>query len=181
MSRSLAQILLLVLVCQVSPALAQARPRFTADIAGEVRLPNNAKAPTGTMILLERQDSGVVAQAQLDSQGKFAFRGLDPMPYIVSIRLQGYEPHEQNVDLQLIPHAYLQINLKAVRKSKSIAVPPEGAGKRGPLRQQLHKPGVMCEPLALPRRVRPPAFRAGVRGWLGGWVAGDAGLCRPAS
>ena len=129
MSRSLAQVLLLAFVCLLGQVLAQTPPKFSGDITGQVRLPNDIPAPTGALIVLERQDSGVVAQAQIDSQGKFAFRGLDPLPYKVSIRLQGYEPHEQTVDLQFIPHANLQINLKAIHTSNPV-VPPEGAAAK---------------------------------------------------
>jgi tetratricopeptide (TPR) repeat protein len=128
MYRRLAKVLLVALVCQLSQAVAQTPPKFSGGISGQVRLPNNIPAPTGTLIVLERQDGGVVAQMQIDSQGKFDFRELDAMPYKVSIRVQGYEPQEQIVNLEFIPHAYLQINLKAIDAGKSAAVRAEGAG-----------------------------------------------------
>jgi len=128
MYRSLAKVLLVALVGQLSQALAQTAPKFSGDISGQVRLPNNTPAPTGTLVVLERQDGGVVTQLQIDSQGKFDFRELDPRPYKVSIRVQGYEPQELIVDLEFVPHAYLQINLKAISAGKSVAVPSEGAG-----------------------------------------------------
>jgi tetratricopeptide (TPR) repeat protein len=116
MYRRLAKVLLVAFICQMSQALAQTRPKFSGDIAGQVRLPNNIPAPTGTLIVLEREDGGVVAQLQVDSRGKSDFRELDPMPYEFPIRVQGYEPQEPIVDLEFIPPAYLQ------------AVPSEGAG-----------------------------------------------------
>ena len=127
MAGRLIKVLLLTLVCQFSQALAQTQPKFNGDISGQVRLPNNMPAPTGTLIVLERQDGGVVAQVQVDSQGKFDFRELDAVPYKLSVRLRGYEPQEQVVDLQFIPHAFLQINLKGISAGKSGPLPPEGA------------------------------------------------------
>jgi tetratricopeptide (TPR) repeat protein len=82
------------------------------------------------MITLERQDGGVAAQEQTDSQGRFFFGGLVRTSYRVSVRLQGYEPNEENVDLHTTSHAYLQINLRAIPTSKTVAVPPEGAASQ---------------------------------------------------
>ena len=132
MSQSSTRIILRAFVCLVvGLVFAQSPPtRRSGEIVGQVRLPNNSPASIGALIRLERQDSGVVAQAQTDSQGKFSFRGLSPMAYRVSVRLHGYEPHEESVDLQTTSHAYLQISLRAIPTSKAVAVPPEGAASR---------------------------------------------------
>jgi tetratricopeptide (TPR) repeat protein len=94
------------------------------------------------MILLERLDSGVVAQAQTDSQGKFQFRGLGQMPYTLTIRLRGYETYQTSVDLTMMSHSYLQIKLRPVSPP---SLPPAGAGKQVDRRELAAPPNAEKE------------------------------------
>ncbi len=89
----------------------------TGDISGQVRLENDVAAPAGTMVSLDRSDSGTAGQVQTDSQGKFQFRGLDPMIYRITVRLHGYETSRTEVDLQFVSHSYVQIKLKPLPRS----------------------------------------------------------------
>src|SRR5205807_2523931 len=78
---------------------AQVGKTVPGEIIGQVRLTRDVAAPFGAMVLLERPESGVVAQTNTDSQGKFQFRGLEQSTYTVTVRLNGYETYQTHVDL----------------------------------------------------------------------------------
>jgi tetratricopeptide (TPR) repeat protein len=79
------------------------------------------------MILLERADSGVVANAQTDSAGKFEFRNLLPNAYILRIRLPGYATYERYLDLTRETRAYVIAELTPNPGKEAMLVPPRGA------------------------------------------------------
>ncbi len=97
------------------------------EITGQVRLPNDAPAGVGALVLLERPDSGVVQQAQTDSQGKFHFRGLGQMPYKITVRAHGYEIYETAVDLTLVSRSFVEIRLRPLRSASKEQPPAAGS------------------------------------------------------
>ncbi len=103
-------------------------PAHPGDIHGIVQLLNGRPAPFGTLVNLEKQGGGISGQTQTDRQGKFDFYQVPPDVYEVTIRLFGYKPESQSVDLIRIPSAYLTFNLKAEPGNKDPSVPPEGPG-----------------------------------------------------
>jgi tetratricopeptide (TPR) repeat protein len=112
-----------------SVALAQYPTiRQTAEIHGQAFLPGHVPAPVGAMVLLERADSGVVANAQIDSNGKFEFRGLLPNTYLLRIRASGYEAYERYLDLTRETRAYVIAELTPLPGKDSKGLPPTGAG-----------------------------------------------------
>ena len=118
--------LFLILFLCSTLAAAQVGKAMPGEIIGQVRLKGDVAAPFGAMVLLERPDSGLVAQTNTDSQGKFQFRGLEQMTYALTVRMRGYETYQTQVDLTLMSHSYLQIMLKPLPAFQQKA-PPQGA------------------------------------------------------
>src|SRR2546423_10989820 len=119
------------LFCILAANLALAQyptGRQTAEIHGQAFLPGHATAPVGAMVLLERADGGVVANAQTDSSGKFEFRGLTPDTFLLRLRVQGYEPYQRYLDLTRETRAYVVVELTPVPARGPSSVPPHEAG-----------------------------------------------------
>ncbi|HEY0005368.1 MAG TPA: tetratricopeptide repeat protein [Pyrinomonadaceae bacterium] len=135
MSRLKNRLLVIVLLMSAaSPALAQ-RDRdtwtnsLTAEIAGEVRLPDGTKPPANSVVYLERFSGGIVDQMAVDSRGKFRFSGLQRGYYTLSIKAPGFNTAQQQVDLQIAFRTYVVVDLTPDK----IMTRPGSAGPAGVL------------------------------------------------
>lgn len=110
-------VVVMVLILLVSSAArAQRDTRFVNNtIHVQVRLPGGRMAPQGIMVLLESQESGVVAQGQTDPQGKVTFNPRNPAVYTVTVRYPGYQEDRARADLQTSPSAFLIFELRPER------------------------------------------------------------------
>ncbi len=122
--------LCLTLLLSIAAAAQTGKTMSTGEITGQVRLENDTPAPDNTLVSLDRSDSGAVSQVKTDAQGKFLFRGLDPMPYRITVRLPGYETSQTDVDLQFISHTYVQIKLRPLPGSLHKADSAEAVSAR---------------------------------------------------
>lgn len=121
---------------------AQTGQGRSGQIIGQVRFENDRPAPIGVAILLERRDSGVVAQEQTDSVGKFQFQGLEQRTYKLTVRMHGYETSETYVDLTLMSHQYVQIKLKPVAGVPEKIPSPAAGGVVSARDVQIPQPAV---------------------------------------
>ncbi len=111
-------VLLLGLVLgAINPAFAQkgnSNPNFAGgtQISVQVRFRSGAMAPTGVMVTLEGEGSGLVGTTQTDSQGRASFHPADAAYYVVTVRYPGYEAAPERVDLTTNPQAYVTVELR---------------------------------------------------------------------
>ena len=118
---------LILLSLWAPPAYSQlTQSARLVEIHGRVLLPNGQPAPVGTVVTLEAPGGGFNGQAMTNSQGKFDFPQMSAGLYEVHVRVFGYLPEEQTVDLTEIRSAYLTFALKPDPSRKDVNVPPGG-------------------------------------------------------
>ncbi|HEY8184978.1 MAG TPA: tetratricopeptide repeat protein [Pyrinomonadaceae bacterium] len=101
-----------------SPLLAQ-RERDTysnasatsLEIVGQVRATETGLPAGRVPIRLERFGGGLVDQIDTDSTGRFRFANLQRGYYRVILSVPGYQPKQQDADLQVVFRAYLVFEL----------------------------------------------------------------------
>lgn len=117
-------LILMTLAILASASVAQ-QPRpapIMVEINGQVRYANGGAPAEKVLVRVEGFGSGVNGQTLTDSSGKFRFSGLGQAQYVVTVRAPGYREARQNVDLQTMPRAYLQIQL-VPEKSEAAPLP----------------------------------------------------------
>lgn len=80
------------------------------EIRGQVRYARGAPA-ANVVVRLESLSGGYVGEEQTDNLGKFRFPGLLPIQYFVNVRHFGFQEIRQEVNLVMIPSAYIQLQL----------------------------------------------------------------------
>jgi len=83
----------------------------TCEVSGLVRLGDTGMSAQNVQVRLERFNGSVVDQIPTDSQGKFRFPNLQRGYYKVIIKADGYNPAQQDADLQVLFRIYLAFNL----------------------------------------------------------------------
>ena len=94
-------VLLAVLLCSTLGWPQMTAPGHPIQIRGQVRLPDNRPAPMGTVVSCDLQGGGTLGQVQTDSQGKFQFQAPSAGSYEINVKVYGYLPETQEVDLRL--------------------------------------------------------------------------------
>ena len=111
-------LLILLAVLIVSPAFAQTNSSITVPrlgtIRGQVKLPDGRPAPMGYVVYLEQRSGGNAGQTQTDRQGKFEFQQVPSDVYRVIVRIPGYAPAEEEVNLMTIMNNYVEFTLRPV-------------------------------------------------------------------
>jgi len=113
---------LLVLTLLVSTSATSWGQNF---IRGLVQFANHQ--PADHVIVRLRSDKiAFQTEAQTDIQGKFAFDGLYPTTYHLTIEGQGFRPYDSLVDISMSKMSYEQITLLLSKEPEAKAVPSEG-------------------------------------------------------
>ena len=113
---------LLVLTLLVSTSATSWGQNF---IRGLVQFANHQ--PADHVIVRLRSDKiAFQTEAQTDIQGKFAFDGLYPTTYHLTIEGQGFRPYDSLVDISMSKMSYEQITLLLDKEPEAKAVPAEG-------------------------------------------------------
>ncbi|MCU1264418.1 MAG: repeat protein [Acidobacteria bacterium] len=81
------------------------------EIRGQVRYARGGAPAANVVVRLESLSGGYVGEEQTDNLGKFRFPGLLPIQYFVNIRHFGFMEIQQEVNLVMIPSAYIQLAL----------------------------------------------------------------------
>jgi cytochrome c-type biogenesis protein CcmH/NrfG len=81
------------------------------EIRGQVRFAVGGRPAERVNVRLESVSGGFVGEERTDSLGKFRFAGLQPIQYLVSIRLPGFREIQREVNLVMIPSDYIQLGL----------------------------------------------------------------------
>jgi hypothetical protein len=110
---NLAALILLV------PALLAA-----ASIEGVVKDPSGAAVP-GAAVILKSSETGHSENALTDDQGHFAFADVEPGKYLVTIKRDGFEDAEREIDITNTP-APLAFTIKIATQQTTVEV----GGKR---------------------------------------------------
>lgn len=116
---------LLAFLLIVSPIFAQRdRDTFTAnptiEVTGQVRLAEAGGPARNVPVRLERFSGGTVDQITTDNAGRFRFSGLPRGYYNVVVNAPGFNPAQQQADLQVLFRAFLLFEL-VTDKSRSPA------------------------------------------------------------
>ena len=94
-------------------------------IRGLVQFANHQ--PADHVVIRLRSDKiAFQTETQTDIQGKFAFDGLYPTTYHLTIEGQGFRPYDSLVDISMSKMSYEQITLLLSKEPEAKAVPSEG-------------------------------------------------------
>jgi tetratricopeptide (TPR) repeat protein len=106
--------IILILGFSAFPGLAQNNGHSITEpieIRGQVRYAVGGRPAERVNVRLESISGGFVAEERTDSLGKFRFASLQPIQYLVSIRLPGFKEIQREVNLVMIPSDYIQLGL----------------------------------------------------------------------
>ncbi len=104
--------------------------RFTM-IHGYVKDAETHNGIGHVIVVLEREDSGFVGQAETDQGGKFSFNGPGQDMFRLTVRPPGYEGESKRVDLRTASTDYVSFELRRTAKPvASAAVPDDNLGPR---------------------------------------------------
>ena len=123
MSRRLFRTTLLALLAALSSGSAAAqtseRDRDTynpattaADITGEVRFAGAHTPAQNVRVVLERVGGGTVDQMATDHRGRFRFAQLPRGQYVVNVAAPCFVAERRQVELLILPRAYLDVELR---------------------------------------------------------------------
>jgi tetratricopeptide (TPR) repeat protein len=113
---------LLVFTLLVSTPIISLAQNF---IRGQVRF--TSQQPADHVIIRLRSDQiAFQTETQTDIQGKFAFDGLFPTTYHLTIEGQGFRPYSSDIDISMSKMSYEQITLQLDKEPEAKAVPEEG-------------------------------------------------------
>ena len=110
-------------MCCVSASAQRDRDTYSSasatnlEIVGQVRLAGSGAAATRIPVRLERFGGGIVDQIDSDSTGRFRFANLARGYYRVIVNAPGYQPSQQDADLQVVFRAYLVFELTEQKAS----------------------------------------------------------------
>jgi tetratricopeptide (TPR) repeat protein len=111
--------LAIIFVLTISSTLLAQRDRDTysnasanaLEIVGQVRASDTGLPAKRVPIRLERFGGGIVDQIDTDNTGRFRFANLARGYYRVVLNVPGYQPAQQDADLQVVFRAYLVFEL----------------------------------------------------------------------
>ncbi len=137
MSRRLFRTTLLALCAALSTAAASAqtgeRDRDTynpattaADITGEVRFAGAHTPAQNVRVVLERVGGGTVDQMATDHRGRFRFAQLPRGQFVVNVAAPCFVAERRQVELLILPRAYLDVELRPDTTSPNCASAARG-------------------------------------------------------
>jgi hypothetical protein len=65
-------------------------------------LADGKPVPAGTRVLLSREEAWDIQQAVVDKEGRFAFTGLPPEQYGLTVNVEGYHLSPKNASMDLL-------------------------------------------------------------------------------
>jgi hypothetical protein len=71
-------------------------------LSGRVVLADGKPVPPGTRVLLSREEAWDIQQAVVDEEGRFAFTGLPPEYYGLTVNVRGYHLSPKNASMDLL-------------------------------------------------------------------------------
>ncbi|HEY3027993.1 MAG TPA: tetratricopeptide repeat protein [Pyrinomonadaceae bacterium] len=83
------------------------------EVSGQVRLVETGQPARNVPIRLERFGGGIIDQINTDNGGRFRFPNLQRGYYKVVVNAPGYNPAQQDADLQVLFRAFLVFELTA--------------------------------------------------------------------
>src|SRR6266550_7810119 len=81
------------------------------EIRGQLRYARGGAPAANVVVRLESLNGGYVGEEQTDNLGKFRFPNLLPIQYFINIRHFGFKEIQHEVNLVMIPSAYIQLSL----------------------------------------------------------------------
>jgi hypothetical protein len=81
------------------------------EIRGQVRYARGGAPAANVVVRLESLMGGYVGEERTDNLGKFRFPNLLPIQYFINIRHFGFKEIQHEVNLVMVPSAYIQLNL----------------------------------------------------------------------
>ena len=95
--------------------------RISRQINGQVRYAQGGRPAEFMLVRVESFSGGVAGEMTTDRSGKFAFIGLAPELYVVSVRPPGFREVSQQVDLRTQVTDYVQLTLVAEANGSSVS------------------------------------------------------------
>src|SRR6185369_10774633 len=92
------------------------------EVSGEVRLSDGSLMPN-VPVRLERFSGGLIDQIAADNRGRFRFPNLQRGYYKVIVNTPGYQPAQQDADLQVLARVYLVFELTGDGLKSSSGMP----------------------------------------------------------
>jgi len=112
-------------------AQASAPSHAFTQIHGFIRDADTHAGIARVIVILERETSGYVGQAETDEQGKFTFNAPGQEVFRITARPTGYEGDTKRVDLRMSATDYVNFDLHRTSKPGSTAqVAPDDLGPR---------------------------------------------------
>jgi Tfp pilus assembly protein PilF len=97
-------------------------PSMPTALHGIVRDAATHQPLAHAMVVLDREDSGFVAQAETDVGGKFSFQAPGQMVFVLRVKIPGYEDGTKRVDLTMASSDYITLELKPTKDSSSLGL-----------------------------------------------------------
>jgi Tfp pilus assembly protein PilF len=97
---------------------------MAGQINGQVRYSTGGTAAFDVLVTCEAYSGGIVEQVRTDRSGRFRFDRLGPSQFTVSIKLPGYIPVQETVELATTSSAYVQFTLKPDPSSTVVPTQP---------------------------------------------------------
>ena len=94
-------------------------PSMPTTLHGLVRDAVTHQPLAHAMVVLDREDSGFVAQAETDFGGKFSFQAPGKMIFVLRVKVPGYEEGTKRIDLTLASSDYISLDLKPTKNSSA--------------------------------------------------------------
>ncbi len=85
---------------------------MAGQIVGQVRYADGSKPAFDVLVSCEAFSGGIIGQERTDRSGRFRFDKLGPVQFTVSVRLPGYVPVQETVELGTTSTVYVQLTLR---------------------------------------------------------------------
>jgi tetratricopeptide (TPR) repeat protein len=93
------------------------------EVSGEVRLSDSGGGMANVPVRIERFSGGLIDQIVTDNRGRFRFPNLQRGYYRVIVNMPGYQPTQQDADLQVLARVYLIFELNSDGSKSSSGTP----------------------------------------------------------
>lgn len=142
-------------------------PGVSTEISGQLRASDRRVQLSGIIVRLESAGS-LVDQTSPDANGNFRFARLKRGAYTVVVKMPGFRPVAQAVDLQAVSKAHVLVDLIAEEGApidagvRDARIPPEAlkAFERGKSEYEARRPARAIEHLSRAVAIYPDYFEA---------------------
>lgn len=97
---------------------------MAGQIIGQVRYAEGSKPAFDVLVSCEAYSGGIMGQERTDRSGRFRFDKLGPSQFTVSVKVPGYLPVQETVELATTSTAYVQFTLRPDPNAVGSATPP---------------------------------------------------------